>query len=554
MEVVLPLFLLVFAAFLGGFAARALKLPPLLGYIVGGLIFGTIVPPSVRNIARLSEFGTILLLFSIGLELSISRLVKFFKIAVVGAMVQILVVTALLYLGLTAIGIESVAALVLAGGFSLSSTALVVKILGDRGELDTLHGGVMFGWLLVQDLAVVPMMVILPLLGTETGILGGLGMSLIKALFVVGVTIYMGKSIIPQIIHKIALANSRELLALSSVALATGVAVITFLFGISPALGAFLAGIAISETQEHHAVFAEVRPLRDLFVALFFVSIGFVINPLLLVPRLGLIVAIALGVMILKALIVFLIGLVFKFRGRSAIATSLGLSQIGEFALVIFSAALALGKISADNASLGIGVAVVTLLISPFLFKIATPLWRKLKNISPIFSSGQKVFLEKEKLENHIIICGYGRVGSWVGKALMEFNIPFIVVEYNEAIASDLKDKGINVVYGDPGETEIMDLAGLSKARVLVLAIPDAVAQENLITYAQTTAPNLKIISRVHEGVDIEELKTLGVDKIVQPEFEGGVAIVRSIFSSMGKEKGEVANIIKKMRISHAKS
>ncbi|KKR72567.1 MAG: Potassium/proton antiporter [Candidatus Woesebacteria bacterium GW2011_GWA2_40_7] len=331
MEFVLPLFLLILAAATGGILAKLAKLPPLLGYIVGGLVFGTVVPPAVRNIARLSEVGTILLLFSIGLELSLSKLSKFFKIAIFGATAQIVAVSLISFFVLKALGIEVIPAIILSAGFSLSSTALVVKVLSDRGEIDTLHGGVMTAWLLVQDLAVVPMMVILT---------GSTVVALTKSFIVIVIAIILGKSLVPFLIHKIALTNSRELLVLTSITLALGVAVVTYLFGVSPALGAFLAGIAISDTQEHHAVFAEIRPLRDLFVALFFVSLGFLISPSVLVSKFGFIIFLAFGVLLLKSIVVFLVTAAFGFRGRSAVAASMGLSQIGEFALVIYSSAL----------------------------------------------------------------------------------------------------------------------------------------------------------------------------------------------------------------------
>ncbi len=545
MEFVLPLFLLILAAATGGILAKLAKLPPLLGYIVGGLVFGTVVPPAVRNIARLSEVGTILLLFSIGLELSLSKLSKFFKIAIFGATAQIVAVSLISFFVLKALGIEVIPAIILSAGFSLSSTALVVKVLSDRGEIDTLHGGVMTAWLLVQDLAVVPMMVILT---------GSTVVALTKSFIVIVIAIILGKSLVPFLIHKIALTNSRELLVLTSITLALGVAVVTYLFGVSPALGAFLAGIAISDTQEHHAVFAEIRPLRDLFVALFFVSLGFLISPSVLVSKFGFIIFLAFGVLLLKSIVVFLVTAAFGFRGRSAVAASMGLSQIGEFALVIYSSALALGKLSAEDASLGIAITLVTLLVAPFLMRAATPLWRRLKSVSEFFSSGQKVLSEGGVLENHIIICGYGRVGSWVGKVLTDFDIPFMVVEYNENVAATLKEKGIDVIYGDPAETEIMEAANIKDAKALVLAIPDIVAQENLIAYAQTVSPQLKIITRVHDEGDLEKLKALRVDKIVQPEFEAAVAIIRGILSSMGKNKDEITDVVKKIRISHAKN
>lgn len=554
MEFTLPMFLMVLAAAVGGIVARIIKLPPILGYIVSGLIFGLIVPESVKNIVKVTEIGTILLLFSIGLELSLNQIIKFFRIAVFGALAQMILVTAIAFFVLVKLDFDSISAAILSAGFSLSSTALVLKILGDRGELESIHGRVMTGWLLAQDLAVAPIMVILPLLGNSTNLATELSTALLKAGIVVGLAILAGRSFVPFLIHKIALTNSREILVVSSVAIALGVAVLTYFLGISPALGAFLAGMVISETQENHAVFAEIRPLRDLFVALFFVSLGFLIEPPILLSNLWLILLITFGVIFLKILVTFLIGFYFNLRGRSAIMNAFGLSQVGEFALVIFSFSRALNILSSKDTSIGVAIVLLTLFLSPFLINLATPVWRKLKNISSVFSSGARSFIDAKTFNNHIVICGFGRVGAWVGKALTEHHVPYVVIEYNRKIANELSRKGIDVVYGDPAETEIMDLVDLKNARAVVLAIPDRIAQENLIAYIQTVAPNVKIISRVHEDADFERFKTLRVTKLVQPEFEAAVAIVKGIFSSMGKSVDEINSIIRKIRILHAKS
>jgi CPA2 family monovalent cation:H+ antiporter-2 len=417
----------------------------------------------------------------------------------------------------------------------------------------------MFSWSLVQDLAVVPIMVILPILGaTGWGIPGLIGIALLKALVVVAGALVLGKLIVPYIIHFVANLNSRELLLLSSVGIALGTAAITSYFGISPALGAFLAGVVISESQEHHAVFAETRPLRDLFVALFFVTLGFLVNPVVIFTKLPLILAIAAMIIIIKAVIVFLISAGFGYKGRTGIATSFGLAQVGEFAFVIFSSALALHLLGPGEISIGISVTLLTLVVSPILFASVVPFWRKMRGItsgsffSGLFVTGEKRDETIQPLTDHIIICGYGRVGKWVGRALIDFGIPFIVVEYNQKVVQDLKSEGTPVLYGDPTEPEVMEAVSLRGAKAVVLAIPDRVAQETLIAYVQTVAPNVKIISRVHLDDDYEKLKTLRVNKIVQPEFEAAIEIVRSILRGMGKNKEEISGSIKSLRVSHS--
>lgn len=557
MDTTLGLFLVISAAVLGGAVAKLLKFPLLVGYIIGGLAFGVIFPAVFGGISNLSQIGTILLLFSIGIELSFDRLSRFFKLAVFGAPIQIIVVSAVSFFILKLLGINSVTSLVLSAGFSLSSTAVVLKILTEKGEIDTIHGGAMSGWLLVQDLAVVPMMVVLPLLGSGIGIgsiWSQVAISLGKAVLVLIAAVILGKLIVPEVIHRVASTNSRELLVLTAVAIALGTAAATSLFGISPVLGAFLAGVVISESQENHAVLSEIRPLREVFVALFFVGLGFLVDPGVLISSFWLILLVTLAVMITKALVVLIISIAFGYKGKSAIANSLGLSQVGEFAFVIFSSALVGGIISKGDASLGISVTLFSLIITPFLFRSVIPVWRKLKGIR-ILSSGEKG-LEmggEEVLTNHIILCGYGRVGSWIGKALTESEIPFVVVEYNRELVGELKKNNTPVVYGDPGEPEILDGLNLSAAKAIILAIPDHVAQENLIAHVQTVAPGVKIISRAHLEEDVQSLKDLKVERIVQPEFEAAVAIVRSILVGMGRPKEEIAASLKSLRVSHSK-
>ncbi len=560
MDLVLGIFLVSFAALVGGILSKALKLPPLVGYISAGVAVGIFFPGSLSSIKTLAQLGTILLLFSIGIELSFDSLSRFLKIAVFGALVQIVLVTLFVSWILNWSGFDILTSVVLAAGFSLSSTAVVVKILSDRGELETIHGEIMFGWLLVQDLAVIPIMVILPIFGSAVGSWGSMVvLSLIKAAVVISMAFLLGKLIFPKLLHIVAGINSREILLLLAFALALGTAYITSLVGISPALGAFLAGIVISESLERHAVFSEVRPLRDLFVALFFVSLGFLVTPQVLVSKLGLILVIAAIVLIIKLVVVFLVSSFFGYRGKVAIANSFGLSQVGEFAFVIFSTSLGLKLLSPENTSLGIAVSLLTLVVTPLLFNAVVPVWRFLRGVTQKYSMVNKLFLAGEPksfiegdLHDHIIICGYGRVGSWIGKVFEEYKIPFVVIDYNQKVVTDLKDRGVPVLYGDPTEPEVLELVGIRGSRAIILAIPDRVAQETLIAYVQTVAPNVKIIGRAHQDADWDRLRSLRVDKIVQPEFEAAVEIIRSVLTATGKPKEEISESIRRLRMSHS--
>lgn len=556
------LFFVLAAALVGGLGAKLLRFQPIIGYIIAGVIFGSISPLEVIGIERLAEIGVILLLFSIGLELSLSRLVKVFRTATFGAIAQMVIVAVFSYFFLLMLGFKPAASAVLSLGFSLSSTAVVVKILGDRGETDTIHGEAMVGWLLIQDLAVIPMMVVLPVLAKAGG--GGwllpLGRALGAAALVVAATIFLGRKVSPFVVHKVALTNSRELLVISAVALALGTAFLVSFFGVSPALGAFLAGVVISETQENHAIFAETRPLRDLFVALFFVSLGFLVLPAVIAANFWLILGLAIFVLVFKSSVVFALSLVSGYHGKTAVAMGLGLSQIGEFSFIIFSLAGTLGLLLPQTTSIGIATTLITLLVTPVLFKSVVPVWRRAKLLTARWPRVNKAFIgwdrrhagDKGDLKNHVVIVGYGRVGKWVGKALDSLNLPFVVIDLNLGVVNQLRKAGMAAIFGDPTEPEILDKVQARDAKAIVVAIPDRVAQEELITRIQTIGPKVKIISRAHFDEDWEKLRTLKVNKVVQPEFEAAVAIVRSILISMGKSREEINKRIRSLRLSHS--
>jgi CPA2 family monovalent cation:H+ antiporter-2 len=419
----------------------------------------------------------------------------------------------------------------------------------------------MVGWLLLQDLAVIPMMILIYALGKGSGnILLSIGASLGKAMLAIVLVVILGRIVVPKILHKVSLLNSRELLVLTAVIFAIGTALFTSFLGISPALGAFLAGVVISESQENLAVFAETRPLRDLFVAVFFVSLGFLVNPLAIWQNLLLIVGLSLFVICLKFVVGTVISIVFRYHGKTAISVGVGLSQIGEFSFVLLSLAKVLNLISDTAATIGIATTLLSLIIFPLIYKNVLFYWRKIKKVTvglPFLNKlllgwDKKTLSLQDELKDHVIICGYGRVGSWVGKALESLEISYVVVEYNRNLVDELKQKGIRVIYGDPSEQEVLEAADITDAKAIIVAIPDRAVQEMVVTLSQTLAPQVKIITRVHTDDDWEKMKYLRVTKIIQPEFEAAVAIVRSMLSSMGKSKEEITERIKNLRLSRA--
>lgn len=548
------LLFLICTALFGGVLAKIVKLQPFLGYIVAGIIVKWILPESFWGVEKIAELGLIFLLFSIGLELSISRLRRVFKVTTMGAGIQIILVTIISSIIMRLFGFSLIHSFILSLGFSLSSTAIIVKILADKVETDTLHGEIAIGWCLVQDLAVIPMMIMIQ--NFNSGIGSGLLLDIVKIFIALIVTILLSKYIVPKVMHKLSSFNSRELLVLGSVFFAIGIALIANYFGISPAIGAFIAGIVISDTDEKHEVFAEIRPLRDLFVGIFFVSLGFLVLPDALISNLGTIIFLTVIVLLVKFISVFIICLNLGYHGRTAVSVGLILSQIGEFSFILFSFSLTEGLISEKLLTIGISTTLFSLIIFPLFYKEKERLWEIIKKISVKYPFTERFILgrdrgistEKLHMENHIIICGYGRVGRWVCRAIESINIPYLVIELNQTTVKSLRVLGVPVIYGDPTEKEILEVAGIKKAKAIIIAIPERFTQEAVIAEVQTIAPEVKIISRVHTDEEWERLKTLKLHKIVQPEFEAAIAIIRSILISMGKDTNEISRKLKSIR------
>lgn len=538
--------------FVGGTIAKFIKMPLISGYIIAGLIASTLINHDIRSIQGLAEMGLLLLLFSVGLELSLSKLTHTGYVAVIGAIIQMLSVGAITYLVLILLNVPWQQAIILASGFSLSSTAIVVKVLEDRAETDSIHGELMISWLITQDLAVIPIMALLPALSMPENLIAVASLSLAKSVFLVVAAFFLGRMLAPFIIHNIASTNKRELLVLGSVLLALGTGLLVSLVGISPTLGAFIAGLVISETQENHAVFSETRPLRDLFVIVFFVTLGYFVTPAVLVHDFPIILLLVVLNLVLKIIIIFILLRPFGYYGKTQFSVALGLAQIGEFSFVIFLQSNKLGILDERYASIGIATTLITLILTPFIYRLRLPLWRKFAKLS-IQKNSQHTRRAQipASINNHVIICGFGRMGKWIGVALDKARIPYIVIDYNQKIIHETKLKGIPTVYGDPAEADILKAANVETAKAIVVAIPDSVTQEEVISYCQTHHPALSIYARAHLDQDVNKISQFRVKKVIQPEFEGALSIIREIFRSMGKPKPEISERLTQLKRLH---
>ncbi|MBE9483136.1 MAG: cation:proton antiporter [Chloroflexi bacterium] len=553
----LDLIIVLAAAIAGGMLARLLRLPIILGYLAAGIVVGPYVLKWVHDtetIHILAEIGVILLLFTLGLEFSLSDLKRIGKVAILGGIAQILLTAAVgLALG-KLLGWAMLEAIFFGFLIALSSTMIVLKTLMERGELDSGHGRVMIGILLVQDLSLVPLMIILPAMGEVGGELWlSLGQALLEAVLFIGVMLVLGIWWLPWLLRRVAGGRSRELFLLTVVTLCLVAALGAYFFGLSAAVGAFIAGLLISQSAFARQALADIVPLRDTFGALFFVSLGMLAAPGFIVEHPMTVVVVVIAIIVIKFIICFLIPWLFSYSFKTALFTGMGLLQIGEFSFVLAGMGLKTGIISPDIYSLTLTSAIITMVLTPFAFSFASLLYRWLSQrmrlerlvtsrLDPDWQS------EQWQLSGHAVICGYGRVGRNLARVLERRNLSYLAIDLNPQIISQLHAREIPCIYGDASNPEILAHAQLKKARVLICTFPDFMAVELTTRNALRINPKLDIVARVHRDVDAELLKGIGVSELVRPEFEVSLEITRHTLHRFGLTTLEIQHILSGLR------
>ncbi len=550
-------------AFLSGFLAKKAKQSSVVGYLLACVLISFLTSRFEffkDSISFLAEIGVAFLMFTLGLELSLDYLKRVKTVAIWGAVIQILFVIVLGIFVFPLFGFDFYSSLFMGCAFSLSSTAIVFKILSEKGEVDTLPGEIMLGWLLVQDLAVLPMMAILPAVVGSGMTFTSFILSLLKAGIVLFLVLVLGKNLVPKFIGWVADFGSRELLLIAVVSLCLLTAILTSSLGLSLALGAFLAGVVVAKTLENHTIFSEIRPLRDFFSIIFFISLGIFLNPYFLASHLLLILCLSIIIVLIKFLIVLILVLYLGYHAKTAILVGMGLVQVGEFAFVLSRIGLNQNLISDVAYSVILSVALLTILITPWFLTWSPKVYFFFQKLTKKFPKiHQKLFGRDEvaineeglDLDNHVVICGHGRVGGWLARALQLLNIPYIVIDYNHQLITKLKNQGINALYGDPADIDVLDFAQVDKAKVVVVAIPDQATQEIVVANCQTLNSSVKIISRIHQKEAISRLKSLGVTCLIQPEFEAALSIIHRVLQFFGVEKEELGKKIKRLKIEH---
>jgi CPA2 family monovalent cation:H+ antiporter-2 len=540
--------LIVGSGAIAAYVALRLNLPTIVGYIFAGLSL-TLILPAVgykstlesEFIKSIAEVGVALLLFAAGIEFSIKNISKIKKLVILGSFLQTLLVIIFSMFTMQIFGFTRFESIFIGSMVAMSSTAFVLKMLEMREELHTSHGNIMIGWLIMQDILIIGLFLILETIapGAE-GSINNIIVAIFKAALLIGVTYGIGKYIIPPLMAKIAETGSRELLLISILALSIGFAVISESVGVSFTLGSFLTGLTLSETFLKHEIFNEIKPIRDLFTMVFFVSIGsfFRFESLTnnIIPLLG----ILLLVITFKIIIIFWLSVSNKVHTITSIKIALGLSQIGEFAFLGISIGLRRNWIDSDLYSLILVATVITMTLTPYLYNKSFAVYNLLERNIKEYSPGlyKKLFISlrllnesmQKDFNNHVVICGFGKVGQNVAKALHMAEIEFIVVEIDAKLIEKAQHLGYSVIYGDSTNIEILQKAEIHDAKVLIVTLPPSTQNDSktIIRLSKEINPKIKIIFRTRE-IDRELALDSSIYEIVEPEFEAAVRITSKV-------------------------
>ncbi|HVR72388.1 MAG TPA: cation:proton antiporter [Vicinamibacteria bacterium] len=538
------------AALVGGVLARLIGVPAIVGYLLAGVAIGPFTPGFVGDvgaIGQLAELGVVFLMFGVGLHFSLRDLWRVRDVAVPGALGQMAVATGIGYLLTRSWGWPVNASLVLGLSISVASTVVLLRALMDHGLLETRHGQVAVGWLVLEDLATVLLLLILPVFAVTGGgfDLERFGLTLLKAGAFIVIMLVFGARVLGWAFMRIAHTRSRELFLLLVLAASLGIALgSAAFFGVSLALGAFLAGVVVSESPLSHQVGADVLPFREAFAVLFFVSVGMLVDPRDLVARAGPVAALTLLIILGKGLAAIVLTTLLRQPLRTGLVVAAGLSQIGEFTFILGQAAVRLGILEGDQYSLLLSAALVSITLNPVMFSLVDPLERRLLGWPWLrrWVGGAPATPDDvvATARDHVVIVGWGRVGGHIVDVLGRVGVPRLVVEVDVARAEELRKSGVPVLFGDAANSEVLDHAGLDRARALVVTIPDEAAAGLTVAAARRLAPNLPIVARAATQQGIKHLAALGAQDVIHPEMEGGLQVVRHTLLRLGFPLREV--------------
>ncbi|MBE0584522.1 MAG: cation:proton antiporter [Desulfofustis sp.] len=551
MGIATDIIIIVLAAFCCGLIMQRLQQPLILGYIIAGIILGPhsggFAISQTHDIELLAEIGVALLLFALGLEFSLKDLKPVKFIALIGTPIQIVLTITFGYGLGTTFGLDWNSSLWLGAMISLSSTMVLLKTLMNQGWLGTLSSKVMIGMLIVQDLAVVPMMIILPQLNDPAAGMSSLGSAAIKAVLFLAAMLVLGTKLLPAILRHIARLGSRELFLLAITAIGLGVGWATQLVGLGFAFGAFVAGMVLSESDYGHQALSDIIPLRDLFSLLFFASVGMLLDPAFLLENWRQVAVLVLLVSFGKGLIFATLAIIFRYGNVVPLAVGLGLFQIGEFSFVLARVGMATESISTELYNLVLTAAVTTMIMTPLVSSQTSRLYslkKKWFRHEPL----ESVNLPKEGLHDHVVIAGSGRVGFRIAEVLKRLDVSFVLVELDQQRVEQAKEAGFPMVYGDGSQHIVLDALSIQTASLLVVTIPSIVTAQAIIKQARKLNQQMRVVARISEPDFFEVFRELRVNDLVYPEFEAGLEMTRQVLFHLRLSPSEIQRQTETMR------
>ncbi len=543
-----------------GLIAHRLKLPVLVGYLLAGVILGPATPGFVADIElsrQLAEIGVILLMFGVGLHFSLNDLLAVRRIAVPGAILQIAVATALGVGVATLWGWSLGAGLVFGLALSVASTVVLLRALEQRSALKSVNGQIAVGWLVVEDLAMVLVLVLLPPLAgwlggdTSGSTVGSSDPDLLITLLItfgkvavfIALMLVVGKRVFPWLLWHVASTHSKELFILSVIAVAVGIAYgSAMLFGVSFALGAFFAGMVMRESHLSHRAAQESLPLRDAFSVLFFVSVGMLFDPDIVMQQPLRVLAVVAIIVMGKSLAAFLLVLAFRYPLNTALTVSASLAQIGEFSFILTALGVSLGLLPVEGQNLILAGALISITLNPLVFQMIEPIQAWIRTRSQLARMLERTVdplaelpmtVASSSVTEHVVLIGYGRVGQRIGESLAEQGLPVVVAEQNREVVERLRKHGIHAVAGDAAEPAVLIQAHIARASMLVIAIPDTLRARSMIETARMLNPQIEIVIRTHNDEEAALLRNEGMGTVFLGEHELALSMTRHILEKI---------------------
>lgn len=551
MELLADLTLVLLAALAGGFVAKRLGQPLIVGYILAGVIIGRFTPgltvANAHNIEQLAEIGVALLLFSLGLELSFRDLKPVRTVALAGATIQIVLTIAVGTALAIGLGWPWQSAIWFGALISLSSTMVALKTLQAQGRLGTLSSRVMLGLLVVQDLAVVPLIILLPeLTSPDADLLKVLPVAL-RAFGLLAVIVVVATRVVPGVLAAVARWNSRELFLLATTTLALGVGYLTWQLGLSVAIGAFVAGLVVNESEYAHQALSDIAPLRDLFAMLFFVSVGILLDPAQVWQQFGMLALVVTVVVLGKAVILGGVVRMFGYHNVVPLAVGLTLFQVGEFAFVLARVGLARGAIPPDLYALTLNTVIATMAITPAVSSLTPHLYARFRPKRP------REALEASNtppggFNDHVIVAGSGRVGRSIADALWHLRLPCLLIEIDDRRVQQARLDGRAVIYGDASQTVVLEAAAVQRARALLITVPTFPDVRSIVFSVKSLRPDLPIVARADGPVAVQALYGLGIQEVTSPEYEAAIEMTRQALLHLNVPANEILQVATAIR------